>query len=365
MNEPYRLRYTNQIVGAFLLILILFVLTLLLILSGGYFRESERYWLEVTQEDVNNLQKDAEVMVLGERVGEVEDIRYVDGSDAIRIDLKMDPKKEVVILDNSIVKIERKFGFGTPVLVIRRATADEAATLLPSGSRLRNFQGENDRIDSTAREIENISKSVQRMQQKADPTMNSIDLASQQINKSFRNSVSPAMESTKDSAESFKTTNEELRPEALRTLLRLQLATQNLDNKVNSLTGKIERLVEKDMRETLGKVRDSTDEVNGAADSVSATSDKASAEISDTLAQLKTAAEQFDKLAHEAREVVRIVRGEADALPGTVNDINDTVGDTQDLVGEIRSHWLLRRYSRQPSESSQVSPSAIRGGSIR
>ncbi|TWT95699.1 MlaD family protein [Neorhodopirellula pilleata] len=365
MNEPYRLRYTNQIVGAFLLILLLFVLSLLLILSGGYFRESDRYWLEVTQEDVDNLQKNAEVMILGERVGEVDDIRYVDGSDAIRIDLKMDPKKKVKILNNAIVKIERKFGFGTPVLIIRRGSGDDEAYPLPSGSQLRNFQGEDDRIDSTAREVESISRSVRLVQEKSDPTMESIQSASERIELAFDESVAPAMQSTQVAADAFKQTNDEIRPEALLTLSKLQMTTQNLDERVNQLSEKIERIIDEDMRDTLVKVRDSTDDVSDAADSVNQTSEKASTEISETLAQLQKAAEQFEKLAVEAREVVRIVKGEANDLPGTVGDINDTVDDTQNLVGEIRDHWLLRRYSRQPSATPQVSPSAIRGGSVR
>lgn len=365
MNEPYRLRYTNQIVGAFLLVLLLFVLTLLLILSGGYFRESDRYWLEVTQEDVNNLQKHAEVMILGERVGEVENIRYIDGSDAIRIDLKMDPKKDVEILSNAIVKIERKFGFGTPVLMIRRGSGDEEVDPLPSGSQLLNFQGEDDRIDSTAREVESISRSVRLAQEKADPTMESIGSASERIEHAVDAAVVPAMQSTQIAADSFKQTNEEVRPEALLTLSKLQMTTQNLDTRVNQLSEKIEKILDEDMRDTLGKVRDSTDDVSDAADSVNQTSEKASTEISETLAQLQKAAEQFEKLAVEAREVVRIVKGEANDLPGTVGDINDTVDDTQNLVGEIRDHWLLRRYNRQPSASPPVSPSAIRGGSVR
>lgn len=365
MNEPYRLRYTNQIVGAFLLILLLFILTLLLILSGGYFRESDRYWLEVTQEDVSNLQKDTEVMILGERVGEVESIRYVDGSDAIRIDLRMDPKKDVEIFKNAIVKIERKFGFGTPVLTIRRGPGSEAGARVPSGSQLTNFQGENDRIDSTAREVETISKSIQLMQQKADPTMDSIGSASDRLERSVDDSLSPAMKSTQDAADAFKKTNEELLPKALLTLDKLQTTTRNLDIRVTALTEKIGNLVDDDVRQTLDKVRDSTDDVSEAADSVNQTSEKASTEISETLAQLQKAAIQFEKLANEAREVVKVVRGEAKDLPGTVGDINDTIDDTQNLVGEIRDHWLLRRYSRQPTNSPQVSPSTVRGGSLR
>lgn len=365
MNEPYRLRYTNQIVGAFLLVLLLFVLTLLLILSGGYFRESDRFWLEVTQEDVSNLQKDAEVMILGERVGEVENIRYVDGSDAIRIDLRMDPKKDVQIFADAIVKIERKFGFGTPVLTIRRGPATDTGRPLTSGSQLTNFQGENDRIDSTAREVEAISKSIQLIQQRADPTLASIGSASDRLERSVDTSLDPAMQSAREAADAFKLTNDELRPEARTALIKLQITTRNLDERVNRLTTKIETLIEDDVRKTLDKVRESTVDVSNAAESVNETSDKASVDITETLAQLQKAAIQFEKLASEAREVVKIVRGEAKDLPGTVGDINDTVNDTQNLVGEIRDHWLLRRYSRQPTNSPQVSPSAIRGGSLR
>ena len=53
------------------------------------------------------------------------------------------------------------------------------------------------------------------------------------------------------------------------------------------------------------------------------------------------------------------------ALGRPIAGYEDTVSDTQDLVGEIRSHPLLRRYSKQARPTPQISTSGVRGGSIR
>ncbi len=93
MNEPYRLRYTNQIVGAFLVIVLLFVIVLLAVLlrAGNFLADQQNYWIEASQNDIGDLRKGAEVVILGERAGTVTDIQYVAQGDRVRVDLGIDP----------------------------------------------------------------------------------------------------------------------------------------------------------------------------------------------------------------------------------------------------------------------------------
>ncbi|TWU43922.1 hypothetical protein Q31b_14540 [Novipirellula aureliae] len=369
MNEPLRLRYTNQIVGVFLLILLLFVigLSVLLLQATDYFVEQDLYWIEIAQEDVDDLYKGADVMILGERAGAVDSIRYIDGSDRIRVNLRIDPTKSADIFTDSVVLLQRRFGLGNPILVIRRAHRDGAseAQSLPAGSRLENFHGEDDRIDQMAREVATVSDSVRKIQQKLDPTLTGIEQSAKRFTSSLDDSVDPALASTRRASDSVRVTSEAVRPEVVDTMQTVRTATENLESRIETLTGKIEQLVEKDVRRTLADVRESTDDISEAAKGVNQSTETVSEDIAETLAALRVAAEQVQQLATETREVVRMVRKEANDLPGTTQRVNDTVSDTQELVGEVRSHWLLRRYRDQSTASEQLSPSSVRGGSAR
>ncbi|MGI9473124.1 MAG: MlaD family protein [Rubripirellula sp.] len=361
MNEPYRLRYTSQIVGIFLMLLLLFVivLSLFLLRAGDYIVAKNRYWVEVSQDDVADLHKGAGVMMLGELAGEVERIQYVEGTNRIRVDLRIDANRSDEIFEDSELLLERRYGVGAPVLVLRRGelTTDQPV-LLKSDSQIRNFRGETDRVDRMASEVESVSDSIQQIQQK-------LDAVADRFERTLDGSADPAFDKTSRASDSFFQTNETLRPDVLETSQAIRAATRSLETRIGNLTDKVDLLVEKDMRDTLGEVRESSDDLSIAAKSVNQTSTDVNQDVGKTLADMRVAIEQVRALAEEARDVVKIVRREANELPGTTERFNDTVDDTQDLVGEVRSHWLLRRYSNKPGPTQPVSPSAIRGGSIR
>lgn len=368
MNEPYRLRYANQIVGAFLMSVLLFVIILLVVLmrAGDFLVDHENYWIELAQDDIGDLHKGAEVMILGERAGTVENIQYVAQSDQVRVDLSIDPASSDEIFADSFVQMERKFGVGTPILMIRRGrSGPRPAVQLESGSRLSIRESESDRVDQMSRELESASESIRLIQQQLSPTMTDISAASDRFTGSLDESVDPAFAGIERATDSMHQTSEAIRPETLETLQAVRSATENLESQVESLAEKIETLVENDMHETLVDVRQSSVDISTAAKSVDKTTQDVNEDIAKTLMTLREAAEQVQQLAIDTRDLVRVVRKEADDLPGTTKRVNDTVGDAQDMVGEIRSHWLLRRYSAQGKPTTQVSPSAVRGGSAR
>ena len=361
MNEPYRLRYTNQIVGIFLLVLLLFVivLSLFLLRAGDYIAAKNRYWVEIGQDDVADLHKGAGVMMLGELAGEVENIGYLEGTNKIRVDLKIDASRSDEIFEDSELLLDRRYGVGAPVLVLRRGPLTTGQPVaLKADSQIRNFRGESDRVDQMASEVESVSASIQQIQEK-------LDLIADRFGQTLNESADPAFDKTARASDSFYETNETLRPDVLETSQAIREATQSLETRIADLTDKVERLVEKDMRETLGEVRQSSDDFSATAKSVYQTSENVNQDVSKTLSDMRVAIEQVRALAEEARDVVEIVRQEANELPGTTERFNNTVDDTQDLVGEVRSHWLLRRYSNKPGPTQPVSPSAVRGGSVR
>jgi len=368
MNEPYRLRYTNQIVGVFLMFVLLFVIALLVVLlrARDILSEKDNYWIEISQREVSDLSRGAEVLILGERAGTVEEVRYIEQSDQVRVSLSIDAEWSDQIFEDSLVHLERKFGLGTPILVIRRgASGDRSPVPLGPGNRLANFHGETDRVDQMSRQLESVSTSIRLIQQQLAPTLTDISSAANRFSGSLDKTVDPAFTQSAKASASLYQTSEEIRPETLETLKAVRSATENLESRFEKLTENIEKLVEKDMRETLVEVRESTDDISAAAKSVDQTSQDVNKDVADTLATLRDAAEQVQKLAIDTQSLVRILRKGADDLPGTTARINNTADDAQELVGEIRNHWLLRRYSTHGKPTSQVSPSSIRPGVAR
>ena len=367
MNEPYRLRYTNQIVGSFLLVLMGFLLVVLVILlrAGDYFVEKVPYWVRVSEEDIKDLHKGADVIILGQRAGQVENINYLPGSDDIRVDISILSDMKDQIFTTSVVLLERKFGLGTPILVIQRSMQADALTLLPPGNEIPNFRGEADRLDRMSREVQSVSQSVRLIQQRLEPTLEDINSATTKFQQTLEGSANPALDEARQASESFQETNETVRPEAIATLQTIREATQELENRIGVLTAKIEALIERDVPQTLVDVRSASQGVREAAESAQGVSVEAGEDIAKTLLQIRDATEQVRLLAVEARDVVRIVRDEANDLPGTANRVQDTLSETQDLVDSIQDHWLLQRYDRRPRTSPVVSPSTIRGSQVR
>ncbi|MDG2223738.1 MAG: hypothetical protein P8L85_20335 [Rubripirellula sp.] len=361
MNEPYRLRYTNQIVGVFLLFLVMFliVLSLFLLRAGDYIVAKRHYWVEISQDDADDLRPGTGVMVLGELAGGVDSIRYIEGTNRIRVDLSVDASMREEVFEDSELLLDRRYGLGAPVLILRRgAMTKEKSVLLDPDSQIMNFRGESDRVDQMATEVSDVSNSIQTIQQ-------TLDAVASRFERTLDESADPAFNTTTRASNSFYETNQTLRPDILETSQVIREATLALESRITDLTEKVELLVENDMRDTLVEVRESTDDFSDAAKSVNQTSEEVNQNIAQTLVEMRVAIEQVRMLAEEAQGVVRIVRKEARELPGTTQRFNDTIDDSQNLVDEVRSHWLLRRYSRKPGPTQPVSPSSVRGASLR
>lgn len=353
MNDPYRLRYTNQAVGIFLLVIlmVLIALSVLVLRAGDYFVEMDRYWIEIPQSDIRDLYKGAEVMILGERAGEIESIRYVDATDKVRVNLAIDPDMSDEIYVDSIVRQDRKFGLGTPILMIRRGeTYGGARQHLPPGNPLRNYEGESDRLDKVAKQVETVSESIRLIQEQLDPTLLSMTAASDQVRMTLVDSAEPTMAESQKAAASFYETSEALRPKTIETLDSIQSSTRTLEQRISELTE---------------RVAESADSVRSAADSVARTSDDTNRDIAETLASLREAATEVERLAVQTQDLVRVVRGEANELPGTTERFNETVDDTQDMVNEIRNHWLLRNSRGGGGSSPSGRTPGTRGGAVR
>ncbi|MEZ6092360.1 MAG: MlaD family protein [Pirellulaceae bacterium] len=306
MNDPYRLRYTNQLVGAFLLVLLLFllILSILIFQTNDYFVEKHLYWIEVAQQDVEGLQKGSEVLILGERAGVVESIRYVDGTSNVRVNLAIRPEFSSEIFASSSVALERRFGVGAPLLIVRRGLPEDGVLKpLPPGSRIKNFQGEEDRLDQLAREVQSVSESISKIQIELSPTLDQISSSARTFENRVEGNATPAFNKMGAASDEFAETNQTLRPQATQTMLQIQQTTNNLDQRITALTLRIDELPD--------RISDTSDDVTVAAAKVGNTTEDAGADFANTMSEVRETANEVERLADEARQVVKSFNAKA------------------------------------------------------
>ncbi|MCO8122059.1 MlaD family protein [Stieleria sp. TO1_6] len=361
MNEPYRLRYTNQIVGFFLLIVFVITTAVAVLLFSQLLVRKETFFVNVSEAEASELRTGTDVIVLGQTIGQVEQLRYVPDSDQVRVQLAIDSQFSDQITSDSEVTLKRRFGVGAPVLSIRRKPPGQrsgAAGSLQPGQAIGSFRGDGDPIENIAADVETAG--------------GSIDVAAKKLTESLEQSIDPAFQQSSKTFESWLETSETLREETDRTLAQIRNTTLQLELQLTQLTERIDQLVDEDIRATVARIQQSAQAATAAAASVQKTaatieskSEQTNDDVALTLKTLRETATLVQRLTNESRDVVRIVRREADDLPGTAERVNDTVDDTQDLVGDIRDHWLLRRLRDDQDPSKQVSPSSLRSGGVR
>lgn len=365
-NEPYRLRYTNQIVGLFLILLLLLVTGL-----AWAFTRNTRIFVNLlsytvasmSEKDAADLRTGTDVVILGKRIGEVTSLEYSDNSDKVTIGLGIDPKYANLITTDSVFSLERRFGVGAVYVRIKRQARLGAEPPQPLDPRvpIRLATGEVDRVEQIATDVSKASNSISGIETRLAPTLESVKDASDEIASSMRNSITPAADESKLAFDSVTRTSDELRR-----------STQILSRELSELTEQISMLARVEIPSTLDSLKEAAVAATQASESVAVTSDslneksaQTNKEVSQTLSELRQTLLQITKLTDESRELVQVIRGEADELPGTVRGLNRTVGEAEDLVGEIRSHWLLRNVRTEPTYSRPIPPSSLRPGGMR
>ncbi|MCC9599498.1 MlaD family protein [Stieleria sp. JC731] len=364
MNEPIRLRYANKIVGLFLMIVMVLCVVVSVRLITRIAIRKDHFYIEVTEDIASQLRTGTEVLILGQTVGEVDELNYVDGTNLVRITLAIDSRRSDLITTQSQVELDRKYGIGPPVIRIARAPGssllDPEGTAEPiaPGESIPYFKQDDDQVENTAINVQEASQAVAG--------------AADRISDSLQESINPAFEAGERTFDSVRATSEAIRPEAAQTLAQLRQTTINLESELTKLTQRVDQMLDNEIRETIKDINASAiaatkaaESVRDAAQGIDQNASQTTADIAETLETLRETAVRIQQLTEETREVVRIVRSEANDLPGTTERINETVDDAQDLVGDINNHWLLRRYQNNRSQNQQVSPSSVRGGGVR
>lgn len=140
MTEPIRLRYVNQLVGAFILMIIALLLvgTVIVVRQQEIFVPEYEILAYIAEADLDGLRKGTEVLVLGRQAGEIDDIGYFDGErdgKNVRITMKIKETFRDEIFTDSVAHLKRRLaGAGEAYLEITRGPGHQ--TVLPTAGSL-------------------------------------------------------------------------------------------------------------------------------------------------------------------------------------------------------------------------------------
>lgn len=357
-NEPFRLRYANQIVGAFLLLSLVGSTILLVVFARNnrFLAKTVPFYATLSEDQAADLRVGTEVVVLGRAVGQVQSLDYQDHSDQVRLKLAIDSNERELITTVSELSLERKFGVGAMYIKVRRRNSEGATDPEPLAlNGLIPIHQERDRVDKMADEITEARISIDSINKAASPAFDSFKAASDTLNDSLANKFNPAASSGEKALESVRIASE-----------KLQVHSQQMTDNMQAMTELLQDFVKNDFRPSLESVTKATESASKASDSLTKTSDgldkkseDTNKEIRETLASMRETMLLIQKLTNESREVVQVMRGESNDLPGTTAKINNTADDAQELVDQIRSHWILRG-SRKATTTDPIKPSSIR-----
>lgn len=352
MNEAFRLRYVNQIVGVFILLIVFVLLVLLLYLvrAKELFIGSLPYQIITSQEQLDGLRHGTEVLLLGQQVGRIERVHYTNGGSDVAILLLIKETVADQIFVDSRVAVRRKFGVGEPYLEILRGpkSSQSLRPAVPGEPALiRYFEPAQDQLEELATRLRNVETAMV-------PALKDVSAASQTADRELKESAAPMMRDVSQAAQTFDAAVQNLDQKAGETLAKVNQSADNLDVNVRRITASVDK-IQADSGRTFQNFRNTSQAFRESVDNFENTSVSAFSQLDRTAKEMQTAV-------GEAREVIGALRSETRDLPGTTARVNEAVGGAQEVIEALRSHWLLRRYVDQDRATEQLSPSSIQGG---
>jgi phospholipid/cholesterol/gamma-HCH transport system substrate-binding protein len=299
MPKPFKFRYVNEIVGTFVLLIVL-LLIVGIVLAGRaqeWFVPRYRLALEFPPEGSLGLRKGSEVEILGTTVGKIEKISvHEDGSMRGEVTIKGDFIQ--FVRDDSLAIAKKQFGVAGDAFV--EITKGRGAPLADDQSLM-------------------LLKDTEIFE------------IAQNLLTQFQEAVLPLIEQIRKTAEEYGSLAADLRNTngpLVMLLANLEQITQSLDAGEGS-AGRI--LKDPKM----------ADDLNGILEQVRAVL----ADVKATTAQLPAMAEK--------------VGDEAGDLPGLMLQTQETLREAERLIDGIQQTWLVRGYIEQPQTGRLIKPSEV------
>ncbi|MFH1039205.1 MAG: MlaD family protein [PVC group bacterium] len=306
MAQPFKFRYVNEIVGTFVL-LVLIILLVGIFLAGQsqqWFESVHRYTLIFPPEGSLGLQESSEVVILGAVVGSLEKLSVdSDGNMTGRIAIKGDFFR--FVREDSKVIVKKKFVLaGDSYIDITKGTGAP----LPEGSSL-TCAKDTEITEFLEIEVEKVMEEV-----------------------------IPVIEQTRLAIEEYTRLAADIRDPggSLQQLLgNLNRITEGLAAG-EGMAGAVLRDpgMTEDLKEIVRKLKEMTERLQVIADDAART-------------------------VHTFPPMAETIAGEVEDVPGLVLQSRETLRETQRLIEALQRHWLIRGYVDRGEGSSRIPVSSI------
>lgn len=301
MAKPFKFRYVSEIAGAFVLVVVVLVIVAVVLAGHAqrWFEPVHQLTLQFPPEGSFDLQKGAEVRILGALVGSVDSI-VVDEEGGMTGDITIRGNFIRFVRTDSKAIAKKKFGVaGDAYVEITKGVGPP----MPEGGSL---------VCIKDTEI--------------------MEMVEQVINE-IRSVIVPTVEKAQKAIEEYTRLAEELhRPEG------------NLQQLLSNLTA----------------ISDGLEKGEGTAGQL--LRDPALAnELRAITERVNQSLEQVQAILGDVQGMTDVLQDEASDVPGLVLQSRETLRETEKLLVALQRHWLLRKYVDNAEPSSRLPASEITG----
>jgi ABC-type transporter Mla subunit MlaD len=340
MTESFRLRHVNWIVGFFLLLILGLALgsVLAYIFVTDTFGTKLTYYTIVKQEELGSLRKGAEVFLLGDSVGKVDDIAFVNGKN-IKVTMKIRQTPSENIVTNSRVIISQPFaGFTNSHVEIRRG--DGTTEILPDANGERELKlavAENQLNDVGA----SVSQGMAQIVDNFDRARSSIVWgmnAFRSLSQTSERGVEPALEELRKAISELRASTARTETTLKNTLEDIAETSRTMNDRTKSSSANLDANIE-EMEQSIAE----------ANRNMKIAIDKVNRDLTLSLSKFNDVMDDLKKVSKD--------------LPETKDEVDDAVSDADDVIDGLKRHPLLKNHIPQDQGTRQTAPSSVRGGS--
>lgn len=348
LSRGHKLRYANQLVGAFLLVVVglLFVGLVILIRSKDWLAPKELVIAFLPEDELNGLQVNTPIQILGQRVGRVTEITY---ETELAGELKTWwPNKDRLPTHFLRIKLEvaiealESLGTNTPRIHVRRRMAGVGDVFL-------ELMRGRDRQDYFVIQPEKSAQDeIRTMTELMGEVQRDFLIIRQTLERSSAN---------------FDQSNADI----IQTSQRVRQLSESLlevTPRLPEIADSVQQTSD-DMRMTSERFRETTREISQSNRQLQTVL----SDVEEVSPRLLPIANRTEQLLETSQVVADRLKDESEALPGTVHQfrstlggVQDTVDDAQDVIDGLRQNWLIRRHVTQPEQPSRLSPAKVRVG---
>lgn len=310
MSKPFKFRYVNEITGGFVL-LVAGLLVVGIFVAGHaqkWFEPIHEVKIIFPPEGSLDLQRGAEVKILGAVVGSIEEIDVADdGGMTGLIRIRGDFIR--FVRDDSRAIAKKKFGLaGDAFLEITKGTGAP----LPEGAVLH--------VEKDTEITELIQDVVKRVEEV----------------------VVPAFEQVKKAIEQYT---------------RLAEEYTELGKNLNSPEGHLQQLLAR-----LVQIADGLEKGEGPVGQLLRDPSLAQ-ELRSIIEKINRSVAEMQRILEDVKRTTGVIKDEAGDATGVVLQTRETIRETEKLIEALQRHWLLRKYVEPDAPNSPtLSPAAAMEG---